>query len=592
MFDLCSERLLEGEERFAGRNGHRFVEIWDCGDRRQPIYRAGDLKEKEIASWVDEARSANGPVQSGLRVLLSPKPAGKPSSGKLPFTQSTYSSLSQAWRIPSIFIRAVAQKLSIVTQCSVAPTSALSTPSRTSPPSSPYANHSPTSPHSHQGATAHSFKCEDEKESRISDAARCLLIRGDVDWTWDYTMLLTFDPTTRTTYCIIVGLTATEIDLVHSYLSSPTIASCRELATYPLLLPMILLDLATDDTSSLLKLRIKLLSQIQQQTGMDRFNSLRSSKVSGRTSIGGWGQERQELDLDAVMLRLTCLSDWVAAQRGFVSIQGRVVSVVEQMLEDGMSNEETFNSDKVISMFQERLDFVRESLLAAEQKCQYLERSIGAQVQTIYSLIGQKDNRLNISAASASCQIASDSRRIAILTRRDSTDMRIIAAVTLIFLPGTFIATIFSTGLFDWGHGDPTPNPNAPPSPSDGTNSPMVSSYIWVYFMLTGILTFVVLVAWFFFSFIQNRKMMRQLRLDPEQVISIESMREKDDERDAEMTVVNGKIVGRRTWALREFERWKEEARGSLRWWGRSRKDGSEVVIERSSAPSLSKVAM
>jgi hypothetical protein len=39
--------------------------------------------------------------------------------------------------------------------------------------------------------------------------------------------------------------------------------------------------------------------------------------------------------------------------------------------------------------------------------------------------------------------IAIDSSKVALLTRRDSTDMRIIAAVTLAFLPGTFTAVSF-----------------------------------------------------------------------------------------------------------------------------------------------------
>lgn len=106
---------------------------------------------------------------------------------------------------------------------------------------------------------------------------------------------------------------------------------------------------------------------------MDRFNSLKNHPT-------GKEKERKELDLDDVMLRLTCLSDWVAAQRGFVGLQKRVVGVVEEMLKAD-SDESTDIS--VITMFQERLDFARESLLAAEQKCQYLERSIGAQVQTV-----------------------------------------------------------------------------------------------------------------------------------------------------------------------------------------------------------------
>jgi hypothetical protein len=147
-------------------------------------------------------------------------------------------------------------------------------------------------------------------------------------------------------------------------------------ATHPALLPAVLLDLAADETSHLLKLRIKMLSQIQQRTGMDRINSLRSATIAGepRKSVS---EERKGLDLDAVMLRLTCLSDWVAAQSGFVGIQARVVEVLGDMLGEEESHEEA------VAMFRERLDFVSETLRAAEQKCQYLEKSIGAQVQTV-----------------------------------------------------------------------------------------------------------------------------------------------------------------------------------------------------------------
>jgi hypothetical protein len=156
------------------------------------------------------------------------------------------------------------------------------------------------------------------------------------------------------------------------------------LSTHPLLIPTVLLDLAIDDTASLLKLRTKLLNQIQQRTGMDRFNSLKSATIEGRKSMCGKETERRELDLDAVMLRLTCLSDWVAAQRGFIGLQRRVVGVVEDMMDETST---TNGALRVCHTFQERLDFVKESLLAAEQKCQYLERSIGAQVQTVSDII-------------------------------------------------------------------------------------------------------------------------------------------------------------------------------------------------------------
>ena len=72
----------------------------------------------------------------------------------------------------------------------------------------------------------------------------------------------------------------------------------------------------------------------------------------------------------------------------------------------------------------------------------------------MYSLINQRDNRIAIETARGIRQIAEsqqhdnaimrimaeDSNEIARLTRRDSSDMRTIAALTLIFLPARFIA--------------------------------------------------------------------------------------------------------------------------------------------------------
>lgn len=533
MFYICSDQLVDDVGRFAARNGHRFFESWDYGDGQDRVIRTGGLREKEIVDWVSEPPSSNVLIQSRLRILLCPKPSGHPSSGKLPFSRETYISLVKSWRIPPTFLRAVTQKLSLVTQCSVAPI-----------PDPALLANDPSPPLS----------------SNISSSAHCLLIRGDVDWTWDYTLLLTHDPLTHSTYILITGLTATEIDLVHKHLDSPSVSEFRSLSTHPLLLPLVLLNLATEDTSFLLKLRVKLLSLIQQRTGMDRFNTLKHAAIDGDKE-----SERRELNLDAIMLRLTCLSDWVAAQRSFIASQRRVLEVVDRMLGDSSRIPRMRECREVETMFRESLSFIRETLLSAEGKCTYLERSIGAQVQTIYSLIGQKDNRLNIAAASASCQIASDSRRIAILTRRDSTDMRIIAAVTLLFLPGTFIATVFSTGLFDW-------------KGEDGKESKLVSGYLWVYFMLTGVLTAVILLAWGVFSWVQNRAMVKRFGGDLETGDWMREEvdgKEKRERRETDMTLVE---EGRRARVWREFEKWKIEAGGKVRGWRGKKAEESKNV--------------
>jgi hypothetical protein len=54
-------------------------------------------------------------------------------------------------------------------------------------------------------------------------------------------------------------------------------------------------------------------------------------------------------------------------------------------------------------------------------------------MQQVYSFIAQKDNFLNLRTADTSVRIAEASRQ-------DSTAMRSISVVTLLFLPATFVA--------------------------------------------------------------------------------------------------------------------------------------------------------
>jgi hypothetical protein len=161
--------------------------------------------------------------------------------------------------------------------------------------------------------------------------------------------------------------------------------------------------------------------------------------------------------------------------------------------------------------------------------------------------------------------------------------MRIIAAVTLIFLPGTFVATVFSTGMFDWGNGDPNASPSdAEAGGGNAGKGRTVSSYIWVYFMMTGILTFLVLVAWILFSWVQNRKMVRRFGFDVDGM-NEEGFDVNGNRRDTEIsteTAMDGRRLVRESTIWREFERWMDEARGNVRWWGKARKDGAREDLK------------
>ncbi|MCJ1250702.1 hypothetical protein MMC30_007930 [Trapelia coarctata] len=61
------------------------------------------------------------------------------------------------------------------------------------------------------------------------------------------------------------------------------------------------------------------------------------------------------------------------------------------------------------------------------------------------------DSLINTWIAKQSQRTADESKNIVVETRRDSTSMKTIASLTMVYLPSTFVATIFSTGFFHAG---------------------------------------------------------------------------------------------------------------------------------------------
>ncbi|OAL44630.1 hypothetical protein IQ07DRAFT_649243 [Pyrenochaeta sp. DS3sAY3a] len=94
-----------------------------------------------------------------------------------------------------------------------------------------------------------------------------------------------------------------------------------------------------------------------------------------------------------------------------------------------------------------------------------------ADMNVLYSIISQVDNRLNAKMAAASS--------------RDSAAMKTLAFLATLFLPGTFIASIFSTGMFNWKV-----------DPDKSAEGRVVSEYFWIYWVFAIPLTIAVGVGW------------------------------------------------------------------------------------------------
>ncbi|KAI9167763.1 Notoamide biosynthesis cluster protein M' [Paramyrothecium foliicola] len=116
----------------------------------------------------------------------------------------------------------------------------------------------------------------------------------------------------------------------------------------------------------------------------------------------------------------------------------------------------------------------------------YTMRRLEIQIEALFHLITWHDSQWNLMLAEASY--------------RDASSMKTLAVVTMLFLPGSFVSSLFSTDLFDWDARDLMS--------SDITikNTPQMKLY-WAITMPLTIGTF---VAYFFWLNFQKRERVRK----------------------------------------------------------------------------------
>ncbi|KIW07759.1 uncharacterized protein PV09_01687 [Verruconis gallopava] len=111
-------------------------------------------------------------------------------------------------------------------------------------------------------------------------------------------------------------------------------------------------------------------------------------------------------------------------------------------------------------------------------------RVIGERAQ---SQLNAADSIINTLIAKQSQRIADESKTIAVETRRDSTSMKTIAGLTMVYLPSTFIATIFSTGFFRFT--------------SDSSSAQLVvNNNIWKFICICLLFTIITVVVWVYLN--------------------------------------------------------------------------------------------
>jgi len=401
MDHLLYEHVLDDPNLFAPAGNHRTIEICIRPDSAEPQVRETVLAEKQLASWCRDPKF-DGPGSLFRLLLLSPRMAER-DIWPLPLSSASLKSIMADLDIPLLFPRAVCKHIPLAT---------------------PF-------------------------ESFTTAGRHGVMLRTNLSHTWQYALALVHDKPLNVTTGVLLGLRSNEInEVLHSVRHGAKRMIC------PAMLPCILMDKAFDALVKDAEERRKSLVQIRFETGSHGFHFPRASI---KASDKDWDSEWEGLDLELLMQKLTSLSDACAGIAAVCRMQADFICVTRDLLacttagdNDNDSSLPSSNNGEARTAAAtshryaaQQLGFLTQFLHGVESKVTYTKSSVQDQVQTIYTLLNQRESRAQV-------ELARTSRRLAEITRRDSTDMRVIAAVTLVFLPATFTSTFFSASFFNF----------------------------------------------------------------------------------------------------------------------------------------------
>ncbi|KAF2848669.1 hypothetical protein T440DRAFT_151375 [Plenodomus tracheiphilus IPT5] len=186
-----------------------------------------------------------------------------------------------------------------------------------------------------------------------------------------------------------------------------------------------------------------------------------------------WFQSTVHNDLDVTSLDVTNMPRGLTALTNAMAMEAIVVAILVGLVEFMSTMIDTHRAigpDDMLTELRYHVDSMREECRDSSMSMQHRKESVQAMVQMVYAVLQQRDNEIN---------------------HRYGADMRVITAITLVFLPGTFVATLFSASFWNF----------AP----DNTGS-KVSGWVWLYFVATAILTLLVLSVWRGFTVLKQFK--------------------------------------------------------------------------------------
>ncbi|KAK6839932.1 hypothetical protein PG987_005798 [Apiospora arundinis] len=144
---------------------------------------------------------------------------------------------------------------------------------------------------------------------------------------------------------------------------------------------------------------------------------------------------------------------------------------------------------------------LRAAQLMTRDDVEYTRRRVAMVVSQVQQMKDRSQSQTSFMLNDLAQSEAQYTAAIAIDTKRDSIAMRTLSVLGIVFLPGTFVATLFSVDMFDWGK-ETGPSATLRVSPS-----------MWIYWVVAIPLTIVTFLLWLLWSRRENRKSDQRLNI-------------------------------------------------------------------------------
>ncbi|KAI1376487.1 hypothetical protein F4677DRAFT_445287 [Hypoxylon crocopeplum] len=394
--------------------------------------------DSEWTSWLDSRSNADFHSQTdGIRLILIERAEGKRHdpmlAARLPFSQGTFDKITKELFVHSSIARVI-----------------------------------------NRNTTAH---CSRQLDAWGSSAPGAIVYncRTAASWANDVALSVSYFPNRRFTYAVMYGCPNHIASMVMSRLSK-----CELNTFHPLTLPILLADVERNRQVDMVQDYVGKLTQRVVDVG----NSIKVSKYTSQCS--NVDTEKSETGEFTPTGDLASIFDWLEMshiRNGLNNWKVQLQVLVRHLAElESAQNEgiaETEADDISQSMrsqgvrIKERLTQIINEYDEKNRECSTVIDGMTFATQTEWNQIARADTKTNLAISGSTMEISK-------ATQRDGNQMRSMALLTMIFLPGTFVATLFSMSFFDW-------------KLKDGD---MLSPYIWIYAVVTLSLTITTIGVW------------------------------------------------------------------------------------------------